>query len=324
MTHRECARDCSGHFGPSFALHPTKRISTCHRMHISGGHEAFNAGTVLVQHSMSTFQHAPGHVLKEVCPIKCLIKHSRGAAHAHQCVLTLWPWCYCCCCPCSLHNPLQRQERLSTGWFGVVCSFDGVLVEDTHHAQARAWIQVAEELSLPRPLGQALNRIKGARDEVVSGHILVRVPGSIIAAQSSLFSEPNTCCGRWTMHAVHHAAKHYGCSHQLFDSGICLVVCMQVIMQLFHWTRNPAQVSNIAQRKEEIYDSIMNGTQPAEVPGCRGFLDTLRNYNVSAVLLHHPGHSVRCIVLCQGVRSMLHMLLVLACLVHALLTCVFV
>jgi len=72
------------------------------------------------------------------------------------------------CWPCSLHNPLQRQERLSTGWFGVVCSFDGVLVEDTHHAHARAWLQVAEEMNLPRPLGQALNRIKGARDEVVS------------------------------------------------------------------------------------------------------------------------------------------------------------
>lgn len=52
-------------------------------------------------------------------------------------------------------------------------------------------------------------------------------------------------------------------------------------MQLFHWTRNPSQVAKIAQRKEEVYDSIMNGMQPAEVPGSRGFLDTLRNYNVS-------------------------------------------
>lgn len=69
---------------------------------------------------------------------------------------------------CRLHNPLQRQERLSTGWFGVICSFDGVLVEDTQHAHARAWLQVAEEMNLPRPLGQTLNRIKGARDEVVS------------------------------------------------------------------------------------------------------------------------------------------------------------
>jgi hypothetical protein len=55
-------------------------------------------------------------------------------------------------------------------------------------------------------------------------------------------------------------------------------------MQLFHWTRNPSQAHKIVQRKEEIYDSIMNGTQPAEVPGSRGFLDTLRNYNVSCTL----------------------------------------
>lgn len=51
-------------------------------------------------------------------------------------------------------------------------------------------------------------------------------------------------------------------------------------MQLFHWTRNPSQAAKIAHRKEEIYDSLMNGVQPAEVQGARSFLDTLRNYNV--------------------------------------------
>lgn len=54
-------------------------------------------------------------------------------------------------------------------------------------------------------------------------------------------------------------------------------------MQLFHWTRNPAQAAKIAKRKEEIYDSIMNGVQPAEVSGSRSFLDTLRNYNVGGL-----------------------------------------
>jgi hypothetical protein len=54
-------------------------------MHISGAHDAFNAGTVLVQHSMSTFQHAPGHALKVVIPTKCLINHAHGAAHAPEC-----------------------------------------------------------------------------------------------------------------------------------------------------------------------------------------------------------------------------------------------
>lgn len=63
-------------------------------------------------------------------------------------------------------------------------------------------------------------------------------------------------------------------------------------MQMFHWTRNPAQASKIAQRKEEIYDSIMNGVQPAEVPGVRSYLDTLRNCNVSAGALCGLEHGV--------------------------------
>jgi beta-phosphoglucomutase-like phosphatase (HAD superfamily) len=100
----------------------------------------------------------------------------------------------------------------------VITEFDGVLVDSTEAANIQAWLQVAEEMKLPRPLGQVLRRIQGARDEVV-------------------------------------------------------------IMQLFHWTRNPAQAAKIAKRKEEIYDSIMNGVQPAEVSGSRSFLDTLRNYN---------------------------------------------
>lgn len=54
----------------------------------------------------------------------------------------------------------------------------------------------------------------------------------------------------------------------------------QIIMQLFNWTRNPSYAATIAQRKDELYDEIMNGVQPAEVPNCRGFLDTLRNYKV--------------------------------------------
>jgi HAD superfamily hydrolase (TIGR01509 family) len=122
-----------------------------------------------------------------------------------------------------LGNPLERQNRLSTAWFGVITEFDGVLVDSTEAANMQAWLQVAEEMKLPRPLGQVLRRIQGARDEVV-------------------------------------------------------------IMQMFHWTRNPAQAAKIAQRKEEIYDGIMNGVQPAEVSGSRSFLDTLRNYNIPVAL----------------------------------------
>jgi hypothetical protein len=31
----------------------------------------------------------------------------------------------------SIHNPLQRQERLSTGWFGVILEYEGVCVESS-------------------------------------------------------------------------------------------------------------------------------------------------------------------------------------------------
>ena len=145
-----------------------------------------------------------------------------------------------------LHNPLQRMERLSTGWFGVISEYEGVIVDDTLDMHMRAWLAVADEMNLPRPLGQVLRRIKGVRDEVVSvqSHLQPLVP---------LLRE-----------AV----------------GLTKGVLMQVIMQLFIWTRNPSQAAKIAQRKDEIYDSMMNGAQPVEVPGCRSFLDTLRNHKV--------------------------------------------
>lgn len=40
----------------------------------------------------------------------------------------------------SVHNPLQRHERLGTGWFGVIMEHDGVLFQDTWelHTQVRA------------------------------------------------------------------------------------------------------------------------------------------------------------------------------------------
>lgn len=39
----------------------------------------------------------------------------------------------------SVHNPLQRHERLGTGWFGVIMEHDGVLFQDTWelHMQVR-------------------------------------------------------------------------------------------------------------------------------------------------------------------------------------------
>lgn len=122
-----------------------------------------------------------------------------------------------------LHNPLERMERLSTGWFGVIADYEGVVVDSTLEVHKEAWRQVAVEMSLQMPLGSLLNRIKGVRDEVI-------------------------------------------------------------IMQLFTWTRNPRMAAKIAARKEEIYDELMNGNHPAEVPGVRAFLETLHNYKIPVAL----------------------------------------
>ncbi|CAL8466503.1 g6039 [Coccomyxa elongata] len=67
----------------------------------------------------------------------------------------------------SLHNPLARQERLSTGWFGVVVEFDGVVVEDTSDLHTKAWLQLADEEGKSRPLQFALKRAEGMKNEQV-------------------------------------------------------------------------------------------------------------------------------------------------------------
>lgn len=68
-----------------------------------------------------------------------------------------------------LHNPLQRMERLGTGWMGVILELDGVVVEDTSQVEARAWLQLAAEEGKPAPLQFALKRALGMKAEQVRG-----------------------------------------------------------------------------------------------------------------------------------------------------------
>jgi 5-amino-6-(5-phospho-D-ribitylamino)uracil phosphatase len=63
--------------------------------------------------------------------------------------------------------PRAPACRLSTAWFGVITEYEGVLVDSTLDVQSQAWLAVAQEMDLPRPLGQVLQRIQGARDEAV-------------------------------------------------------------------------------------------------------------------------------------------------------------
>jgi hypothetical protein len=67
-----------------------------------------------------------------------------------------------------LGNPLERAQRMSTSWFGLIAELEGVLVDDTLDLHQRAWLEVAAQLGFPAPLGQQLRRIKGLRDELVS------------------------------------------------------------------------------------------------------------------------------------------------------------
>ncbi|GFR40808.1 hypothetical protein Agub_g1427 [Astrephomene gubernaculifera] len=83
----------------------------------------------------------------------------------------------------SLANPLQRMERLSTGWFGVIMEYEGVVVEASEEAHRQAWLQVADEFGYKRPLGQELRRIKGARDEVVVSRVFRWTHNTSIARQ---------------------------------------------------------------------------------------------------------------------------------------------
>ena len=67
----------------------------------------------------------------------------------------------------SLHNPLQRLNRLGTGWFGVIMEYEGVLVEDTSDLHSKAWEVLAQEEGKARPLHWALKRAEGMKSEQV-------------------------------------------------------------------------------------------------------------------------------------------------------------
>ena len=63
------------------------------------------------------------------------------------------------------------MERLSTGWFGVILEYEGILVQETFSSNVESWLKVADESGYKRPLGQTLNRIKGVRDDQVASSI---------------------------------------------------------------------------------------------------------------------------------------------------------
>lgn len=67
----------------------------------------------------------------------------------------------------SLHNPLERQERLGTGWLGAVLEWEGVIVSEFASAHSEAWLQLAEEEGKAPPLAFLLKRAAGMKSEQV-------------------------------------------------------------------------------------------------------------------------------------------------------------
>lgn len=122
-----------------------------------------------------------------------------------------------------LANPLERHQRLSTGWIGVVMEDEGIVVQSTWEAHRHAWLTVAEEEGKPPPLQWALKRAEGMKAE-------------------------------------------------------------QVIQEVFHWTRNPAEVRRVASRKEELYCEAMKGTELSLMPGVLKLLETCQKNDVPVAL----------------------------------------
>ena len=83
----------------------------------------------------------------------------------------------------SLENPLERMERMGTGWFGVILDLEGVVVQSALDAHMAAWIRLAEEENRPRPLQSALKRAAPMKAEQVHSFLTPSSPPTITTAR---------------------------------------------------------------------------------------------------------------------------------------------
>lgn len=67
-----------------------------------------------------------------------------------------------------------------------------------------------------------------------------------------------------------------------------------VVQTVFNWTQNPLVAKNIAARKNEIYEELVQGRGPAPMLEAMPFLETIRRYNIPVALATSlPGEGVR-------------------------------
>ncbi|XP_020574820.1 uncharacterized protein LOC110020887 isoform X2 [Phalaenopsis equestris] len=72
----------------------------------------------------------------------------------------------------SLHNPLLRQERMGSGWLGIIFEWEGVIVEDDPSLERQAWLVLAEEEAKSPPPAFLLTRIEGMKNEQALSEVL--------------------------------------------------------------------------------------------------------------------------------------------------------
>mmetsp|Transcript_24845 Transcript_24845/g.41532 ORF Transcript_24845/g.41532 Transcript_24845/m.41532 type:complete len:398 (+) Transcript_24845:276-1469(+) len=71
----------------------------------------------------------------------------------------------------SIHNPLDRQNRLGCGWMGVLLEWEGVIVGDYSEEHKQAWLQLAEEEGKSPPLAFILKKTEGMKNEQVISEV---------------------------------------------------------------------------------------------------------------------------------------------------------
>mmetsp|Transcript_720 Transcript_720/g.2348 ORF Transcript_720/g.2348 Transcript_720/m.2348 type:complete len:360 (-) Transcript_720:225-1304(-) len=59
----------------------------------------------------------------------------------------------------NVHNPLERLNRLSTGWMGAIMEYEGVVVQGRSQCHEEAWQRLAEEEGKSAPLGWQMRRV---------------------------------------------------------------------------------------------------------------------------------------------------------------------
>eukprot|EP00976_Prorocentrum_cordatum_P001732 34939-Prorocentrum_minimum.AAC.2 len=72
----------------------------------------------------------------------------------------------------SIHNPLDRQNRLGCGWLGALLEWEGVVVGDYSAEHKEAWLALAEEEGKSPPLAFVLKKAEGMKSEQVISEVL--------------------------------------------------------------------------------------------------------------------------------------------------------